>query len=76
MVVILLLVGLPVLVGMGGMAMCADCDLGVVGGVCLAVLAAAAAVALLLLQGRVLPRSIRSRARLFTLGLERPPQLV
>lgn len=76
MLVILLLAGLPVLVGMGDMTMCAECDLGIVGGLCLAVLAAAAGVAFLLLYGRVRLRPARARLRLFVLALERPPQLV
>ncbi|MGH8974998.1 MAG: hypothetical protein ACRD0C_17570 [Acidimicrobiia bacterium] len=75
-VVILLLAGLPILVGMGGMTMCAECDLGIVGGLCLAVLAAAAGVALSLLHGRVRLRCARVPVRLFALTLERPPQLV
>lgn len=74
--VILLLAGLPVLVGMGGMTVCADCDLGIVGGVCLAFLAAAAAVGFLLLHGRVRLRHARVRVSLFAFALERPPQLV
>jgi hypothetical protein len=58
------------------MTMCAECDLGVVGGVCLAFLAAAAAVGFLLLHGRVRLRHARVRVSLFTFGIERPPQLV
>lgn len=74
--VILLLAGLPVMVGMGGMTMCAECDLGVVGGLCLAVLAAAAGVAFLLSYGRLRLPPARARLWLFAFALERPPQLV
>lgn len=74
---ILLLAGLPVLVSMGGMTMCAECDLALVGaGLCLGVLVAAAGVALLMLFGRMRLRHARARAWLFAFALERPPQLV
>lgn len=74
---ILVVTGIPVLVGMGGMQTCADCPPGLpTPGQCLGVLAGAAAVLVLLLSGRLRSRSRWLRPWLYVQVFERPPQLV
>lgn len=77
-VMILVLTGIPLLVGMGGMENCANCPPALLpaAGQCLGVLAGAAAVFALLLSGRLRSRSGRMRPWLYALVFERPPQLV
>ena len=76
-VMILVVTGLPLLVGMGGMMECSNCPPAVVtAGQCLAVLAGAATVLALLLGGRLRGRSSLLRPWLYALSFERPPQLV
>jgi hypothetical protein len=76
LVMVLVLTGIPLLVGMAGMGGCANCPPALpAGGQCLGVLAGAAALALLL-SGRVRSRSSRLRPWLFALPFDRPPQLV
>jgi hypothetical protein len=76
-VMVLVLTGLPLLVGMGGMATCPNCPPALPAiGQCLAVLAGAAVVLALLLSGRLRSRSHWHRSRLYARLVERPPQLV
>jgi hypothetical protein len=75
-VMILVLTGLPLLVGMSGMT-CANCPPALpAAGQCVGVLAGAAAVFALLLSGRLRSRSSHPRPWLYALVFERPPQLV
>jgi hypothetical protein len=78
LVVVVVVTGLPVLMGMGGMAFCADCGPGVlVSLTCLATLAAVGFVLPLLLARWARGSRYRGlRSRLLAHLLERPPQLV
>lgn len=78
LVVVVVVTGLPVFMGMGGMAFCADCGPGVlVPMACWAILAAAGlAIPLLLARWATGGRSSGLRSRLLADLLERPPQLV
>jgi hypothetical protein len=78
LVVVVVETGLPVLMGMGGMAFCADCGPGVlVTMTCLATLAAAGFALPLLLAWWARGRRYRElRSRLLPHLLERPPQLI
>ena len=77
LVVVVVMTGLPVLMGMSGMAACQDCGPAVLvgAGCAAAVLAAGVAIALGLVSQRLRVR--RDALRLLLLGflLERPPQL-
>lgn len=76
-VMILVLTGLPLLMGMGGMVACSNCPPALpASGQCLGVLAAAAVVLALLLSGRLRSRSNWLRPWLYARLFERPPQLV
>jgi hypothetical protein len=76
-VLILVLTGLPLLVGVGGMETCANCPPAVLAaGQCLGVLAGAAALLALLLSGRLRSRSSWLPPWLYVRLFERPPQLV
>jgi hypothetical protein len=77
LVVVVMLTGLPVLMGMDGMAFCADCGPGLlVSMICLATLAAGFALPLLLARWARGSRYRGLRSRLLPHLLERPPQLV
>ena len=77
LVVIVLVTGLPVLMGMGGMSGCADCGPGVLLPMtCLATLAGAAALLPALLRSRFRRHDRSLRLALFAALFERPPQLV
>lgn len=77
LVIVVLVTGLPVLMGMAGMASCADCGPGVLLPVtCLAALTGVAAVLPALLRSRLRSRDRVLRLALFTSVFERPPQLV
>jgi len=77
-VVVVVVTGLPVFMGMDGMAFCADCGPGVlVSMTCLATLAVAGlALPLLLARWARGSRYRGLRSRLLAYLLERPPQLV
>jgi len=77
LVAVVVLTGLPVLMGMDGMAFCANCGPGLPGPmICLAALAAAGFALPLLLSRRAAPtRSRVLRSLLLAHLLERPPQL-
>lgn len=76
-VMVLVLTGLPLLVGMGGMATCPNCPPALLAiGQCLAVLAGTAVVLALLLSGRLRSRSHWHRPWLYARVFERPPQLI
>ena len=76
--VVVVVTGLPVFMGMDGMAFCADCGPGVlVSMTCLATLAVAGlALPLLLARWARGSRYRGLRSRLLAYLLERPPQLV
>ena len=75
LVVVVLLTGIPVVMGMPLME-CADCDLGTMASGCiLAVLTAIAALALSLLGVRLPVRSPSFARLLASSGLYRPPRL-
>jgi hypothetical protein len=77
LVVIVLVTGLPVLMGMGGMATCADCGQGLLLPMtCVAVLAGAVVLLPALLRSRLRRRDRSLRLALFAAVFERPPQLV
>jgi hypothetical protein len=78
LVVVVVVTGLPVFMGMDGMAFCADCGPGVlVPMACLATLAAAGLAIPLLLARWARGGHYRGlRSRLLAHLLERPPQLV
>jgi hypothetical protein len=78
LVVVVVVTGLPVFMGMNGMAFCADCGPGLLGPMtCLAALAAAGFALPLLLSRRAGATRYRAlRSRLLAHLLERPPQLV
>jgi hypothetical protein len=77
LVMVLVLTGIPLLVGMAGMQGCANCPPALLAaGQCLGVLAGAAAAFALLISGRLRSRSSRLRPWLFALPFDRPPQLV
>ena len=78
LVVVVLMTGLPVLMGMAGMAVCADCGPGVLlPMMCVAAtLAGVAAVLPALLRSRFRSRERLLRLALVTSLFERPPQLV
>ena len=77
LVVVVLMTGLPVLMGMAGMAVCADCGPGVLlPMMCVAALVGAAAVLPALLRSRFRSRERLLRLALVTSVFERPPQLV
>jgi hypothetical protein len=76
-VMILVVAGLPLLVGMAGMVTCPQCPPALPAfGQCLAVLAGAAVVLALLLSGRLRSPSNWLRPWLYARLFERPPQLV
>ncbi len=76
LVVVVMVTGLPVLMGMSGMAGCHDCGEAVVSMVCaLAVLAAGMALVLLLAGARLRLGDDLSRPRRHAFLLERPPRL-
>ncbi|MGH9151271.1 MAG: hypothetical protein ACRD03_02455 [Acidimicrobiales bacterium] len=76
LVIVVVITGIPVVVGMSGAA-CADCDLGVLlAGACVAaVLAAAVGIALARRTERLPARSEPLAGLLATSGLYRPPRL-
>src|SRR5947208_2413803 len=77
LVMVLVLTGIPLLVGMAGMQGCANCPPALAAaGQCLGVLAGVAAALALLLSGRVRSRSSRLRPWPCALPFDRPPQLV
>jgi hypothetical protein len=76
LVVLVLVTGLPVLMGMDGMASCESCTRGVLGGmVCLAILAGLASALASVVTSRVSPGRRPLRSSLLVHLLERPPQL-
>lgn len=76
LVVVVVVTGLPVFMGMDGMAFCADCGPGLLGPmICLAALAAGLALPRLLSR-RAGAKYRVLRSRLLSHLLERPPQLV
>lgn len=77
LVIVVLMTGLPVLIGMTGMAACAECAAGVLLPMtCVAALVGVAAVLPALLRSRFRSRERLLRLALFTSVFERPPQLV
>jgi len=78
LVVIVVVTGLPLIMGLSGMAPCPDCGSGLLvgGGVCtLAFLVAGAALLLVLLAHHVRGLDVVLRLRLHAFLLERPPRL-
>lgn len=77
LVVVVIVTGLPVLMGMSGMASCRDCGPALLVGAACAVAILAAGVALLvaLLMQRLRRRTAAVRLLLHTFLLERPPRL-
>jgi hypothetical protein len=79
LVVLVIVTGLPVLMGMSGMdgmASCERCDPGFIGGMtCLAVLAGAVIVLGAVLRTPLRPRRSGTRSRLLVHLIERPPQV-
>lgn len=78
LLVVIVFTGLPILMGMSGMAMCQDCGTAVLMASCtVAILTAGAALALLVILASLL-RSRREPVRLLlhSFLLERPPRLV
>lgn len=76
LVVLVLVTGLPVVMGMDGMAFCRACGPFVLGGmVCLGILAGFASVFAAVLRSPVRPRRRPLRSRLLAHLIERPPQL-
>lgn len=76
LIVVVMATGLPVLMGMSGMAACADCGPAVVAlGCTLAVLAAGVAVFLLLAGIHLGSPDERVPLRMHAFLLERPPRL-
>lgn len=77
LVIIILMTGLPVLMGMAGMAACFDCGPGVLLPMtCLAALVGVAALLPALLRSRLRARERLLRLALVTSVFEPPPQLV
>ncbi|MGH3469937.1 MAG: hypothetical protein ACRDQF_19635 [Thermocrispum sp.] len=77
LVVLVLVTGLPVMMGMSGMASCETCDPVVLGAMtCLAVLAGAVLVLPTMMGVRFRTRHRSMRARLLVHLVERPPQLI
>jgi hypothetical protein len=78
LVVVVFVTGLPILMGMHGMAFCPECAPGLLGPMtCLAALAAAGFALPLLVSRRAGPSRYRTlRSLLLAHLLERPPQLV
>lgn len=77
LVVVVLVTGLPLLMGMGGMSGCADCGPGLLLSMtCLATLAGAVVLLPALLSSRLRRRDRSLRLALFAAVFERPPQLV
>ena len=76
-VVVVVLTGLPILMGMAGMASCPDCGPAVLAGAtcAMAILAAGVALLLALFTQRLLSRTAVMRLQLHTFLLERPPRL-
>lgn len=75
LVALVLVTGLPVMMGMAGMDLCETCDLGVFRAMtCLAVLAAAALMLPIMIGVRFRTRYQSLRARLLVHLVERPPQ--
>lgn len=77
LVLVVVVTGLPIVMGMGAMANCADCGPALpVGAACtLAVLAGGVALVLALLARRLHSRRQVMRLLLHSFGLERPPRL-
>ena len=76
LVAVVLVTGLPILMGMSGMAACQDCGPAVLVGSCtLAVLAAGITLALVLLALRLTRRRESVPLLLHSFLLERPPRL-
>lgn len=76
LVVVVLFTGIPVVMGMPMMA-CADCDLGIMAGICIvAVLTGLVALTLTLLAARLAMRRPLFAGLLTSSGLYRPPRLV
>lgn len=77
LVVVLVLTGLPVLMGMAGMASCPECGPAVLAGAgcAMAILAAGAALLLALFTQRLGSRTAVIRPQLHSFLLERPPRL-
>ena len=76
-VVVVVLTGLPILMGMAGMASCPDCGPAVLAGAtcAMAILAAGVALLLALFTQRLRSRTAVMRLQLHTFLLERPPRL-
>jgi len=77
LVVVVVVTGLPILMGMSGMASCPDCGPAVLAGATCAVgiLAAGVVLLLALFTQRLRRRTAVVRLLLHTFLLERPPQL-
>lgn len=76
LLVVIVFTGLPIMMGMAGMAMCQDCGPAVLMISCtLAILAASAAFALSLFAIRSRSRREPARLLLHSFLLERPPRL-
>lgn len=77
LVVVVVATGLPVILGMSGMASCVDCQpgLAVAFGCTLAVLAAAFALSLVVMSQRLRARRDSMPFLLHSFLLERPPRL-
>ena len=77
LVVLVVMTGLPILMGMDGMAACSDCGPAILVGACvLAVLAAGAALLVFLSGVRIGIRRDALQRLLHNFLLERPPRLV
>ena len=77
LVMVVIVTGLPIMMGMSGMASCPECQPGVLVGLAcmLAVLAAGVALSLALLSQRLRRRPVVVRRLLQNFVLERPPRL-
>ena len=77
LVVVVVLTGLPILMGMAGMASCPDCGPAVLAGAtcAMAILVAGVALLLALFTRHLRSRTAVMRLQLHTFLLERPPRL-
>ena len=75
LVLVVVVTGLPMVMGMSAMAPCADCGPAVLAACAVAILAAGVAVVLALLAQRLASRRQMMRLLLHAFVLERPPRL-
>ena len=76
LVVVIVVTGLPILVGMGGMPACHDCGPAVVGPACAAAVLAFSGLFIAALISLIRPRRQLWLSLVVAQALERPPQLI